>query len=123
MANFDNFKEKAYCAAGATADAAKHLALIAKYRLAILAEQEKIRSLCTKLGKVYYKDYVTDEEPDEAEYTPLCERISDCYRRINELRAKLEDLRERGKQEAEEDEEILEVLATEEAEAETEEAE
>ena len=115
MANFDNFKEKAYCAAGATADAAKHLALIAKYRLAILAEQEKIRSLCTKLGKVYYKDYVTDEEPDEAEYTPLCERISDCYRRINELRAKLEDLRNSAKQEAEEEaaeeEEILQALA------------
>ena len=123
MANFDNFKEKAYCAAGATADAAKHLALVAKYRLAILAEQEKIRSLCTKLGKVYYKDYVTDEEPDEAEYVPLCERISDCYRRINELRAKLDDLRGEAKQEAEEDEEILEVLATEEAEAEAEEAE
>ena len=103
MANFDSFKEKAYSAAGATADAAKILALQAKYRLAILAEQEKIRSLCTKLGKVYYKDYITDEEPDEAEYTPLCDRISDCYRRINELRSKLEDLRTPSKETDEEE--------------------
>ena len=118
MANFDNLKEKAYYAASLTADTAKHLALISKYRLAILAEQEKIRSLCTKLGKVYYKDYITDEEPDEAEYSPLCDRISDCYRRINELREKLEDLKAGNKAEKEaeeaEEEDLIALIAAQE---------
>jgi len=57
---------------------------------AILAEQDKIRRCYTQLGKVYYKDYVTDEEPDDAEYDPLCERISQSFRRINRLRLELE---------------------------------
>ena len=33
---------------------------------------------------------VTDEEPDDAEYDPLCERISQSFRRINRLRQELE---------------------------------
>lgn len=81
-----SMKDKAYSAAEYAASAAKHFAFLSKCRLEILAEQEKIRRLYTKLGKVYYKDYVTDEEPDEAEYAPVCERISECFRRINELR-------------------------------------
>ena len=48
------------------------------------------RRCYTQLGKVYYKDYVTDEEPDDAEYDPLCERISQSFRRINRLRQELE---------------------------------
>ena len=53
-------------------------------------QQDKIRRCYTQLGKVYYKDYVTDEEPDDAEYDPLCERISQSFRRINRLRLELE---------------------------------
>ena len=32
---------------------------------------------------------MTDEEPDEAEYKPLCEAISVSFRRINELREEI----------------------------------
>ena len=62
---------------------------MSKKRLAILTEQEKIRRNYTKLGKIYYKDYVTDEEADNAEYQPLCESISASFRRINELREEI----------------------------------
>ena len=86
MATIDNLKDKANDAAQTAAKAAKYVALVSKKRIAILNEQEKIRRNYTKLGKVYYKDYVTDEEPDDAEYHPLCESISESFRRINELR-------------------------------------
>jgi hypothetical protein len=91
MTNFDELKEKARKVAGATVDAAKQLALVSKCRVQITAEQEKIRSLYAKLGKLYYKDYVTDEEPDEAEYEPLCDQISAHYRKISQLRDMMEE--------------------------------
>lgn len=86
MASMEVLKEKATEAAQSAAKTAKYVALVSKKRLAILSEQEKIRRNYTRLGKVYYKDYVTDEEPDEAEYRPVCEEISESYRRINTLR-------------------------------------
>lgn len=87
--NMEFLKEKANDAAHTAARGAKLLALISKKKIAILNEQEKIRRAYTRLGKVYYKDYVTDEEPDEAEYNPLCEKISVSYRRINRFRAEI----------------------------------
>ncbi len=88
---FDSLKQKVKSAAAVTVDATKQFALISKYKVQIAAEQEKIRSLYAQLGKLYYKDYVTDEEPDEAEYNPLCTRISDHYRKIAELRDRMEE--------------------------------
>ena len=93
MTNFDDLKSKAASIAGAAADAAKQLALVSKCHVLIQAEQQKIRSLYAKLGKLYYKDFVTDEEPDEAEYVPLCDSISECYRRISQLREKLNEVK------------------------------
>ena len=89
MASMDTIKDKANAAAQSAAKAAKYVALASKKRLEIVKEQEKIRRNYAKLGKVYYKDYVTDEEPDEAEYNPLCEAISVSFRRINELREEI----------------------------------
>ena len=86
MPTFEELKDKALEIAGVTAEAAKQLALISKCRILILTEQEKIRNLYTKLGKTYYKDFVTDEEPDDAEYNPLCDSISEHYREISRLR-------------------------------------
>ena len=89
MASMENIKDKANAAAQSAAKAAKYVALASKKRLEIVKEQEKIRRNYAKLGKVYYKDYVTDEEPDEAEYKPICEEISVSFRRINELREEI----------------------------------
>lgn len=82
----DSLRDKASSAAQSAAKTAKYVASISRMRLEIVKEQERIRRTYTKLGKVYYKDYVTDEEPDEAEYKPLCDDISASFRRINELR-------------------------------------
>ena len=86
----ETLKCKAVHVAAGAAQTARLVALISKKKFAILAEQDKIRRCYTQLGKVYYKDYVTDEEPDDAEYDPLCERISQSFRRINRLRLELE---------------------------------
>lgn len=94
MKNLDELKEMATDAAQSAARAAKFYAQISKKRLMIAAEQENIRRNYTKLGKVYYKDYITDEEPDDAEYLPLCESVSESYRRINELRDEIDDLKD-----------------------------
>ena len=61
MATMDDLKGMATGAAQTAAKTAKYVALVSKKRLAILTEQEKIRRNYTKLGKIYYKDYVTDE--------------------------------------------------------------
>ena len=82
----ETLKCKAVHVAGSAAQTARLVALISKKKFAILAEQDKIRRCYTQLGKVYY----TDEEPDDAEYDPLCERISQSFRRINRLRLELE---------------------------------
>lgn len=118
MANREQWKEKANEATQNAAKVAKYVAFVSKKRLAIISEQDRIRRAYTKLGKVYYKDYVTDEEPDEAEYKPLCDAISASFSRINDLKEELAAAKEKycGKADAEEaaDEdafdEVIEVL-------------
>lgn len=94
MATIDSLKDKASSAAQGAAKAAKYVASVSKMRLEIMKEQERIRRSYAKLGKVYYKDYVTDEEPDDAEYKPLCEGISESFCRINELREQIAEAKE-----------------------------
>ena len=77
--NVEVLKEKVIDAAQAAGRAAKLAATISQKKVLIAREQERIRRNYTRLGKVYYKDYVTDEEPDEAEYKPLCEEISNSF--------------------------------------------
>lgn len=126
MASMENVKEFAGDAARSAAKAAKHMAFVSKCRLEILTEQERIRRNYTKLGRIYYKDYITDEEPDEAEYKPLCDSISDSFRAINGLKEQLRLEKEQYRQaqnaaaQPESDEEAAEteeVEAAEEAEA------
>ena len=94
MATMEEIRNLASDAAQSAAKTARYIALVSKKRVEIAREQEKIRRLYAKLGKVYYKDYVTDEEPDEAEYKPLCEEISNSFRYINDLRDEIEDAKE-----------------------------
>lgn len=89
MSTFENLKNKVKNAANATVDATKQFAIVSKCKVKISTEQDKIRALYAELGKLYYKDYVTDEEPDEAEYKPLCNRISAHYRKIARLREEM----------------------------------
>ena len=92
--NVEALKDKAVDAAQAAARAAKLVAILSQKKLLIAREQEKIRRNYTRLGRIYYKDYVTDEEPDEAEYKPLCEAISNSFRYINDLKDDIVDAKE-----------------------------
>jgi len=94
MSTNRNWKAAAADAAKAAGSAAKHYAYISKKRIEIVAEQERIRRAYTKLGKLYYKDYVTDEEPSEDAYTPICDSITDSFRKINRLRKEIEEAKE-----------------------------
>ena len=92
--NVEALKDKVVDAAQAAGRVAKLAATISQKKVLIAREQERIRRNYTRLGKVYYKDYVTDEEPDEAEYKPLCEEISNSFRYINDLKEDIEDAKE-----------------------------
>lgn len=104
MATLEEIRNLASDAAQSAAKTARYVALVSKKRVEIAREQEKIRRLYAKLGKVYYKDYVTDEEPDEAEYAPICNAISDSFRRINTLKEELSDAKDAYRADKEDEE-------------------
>lgn len=104
MATMEEIRNLASDAAQSAAKTARYVALVSKKRVEIAREQEKIRRLYAKLGKVYYKDYVTDEEPDDAEYAPICNAISDSFRRINTLKDELSDAKDAYRADKEEEE-------------------
>ena len=107
--NVEALKDKVVDAAQAAGRVAKLAATISQKKVLIAREQERIRRNYTRLGKVYYKDYVTDEEPDEAEYKPLCEEISNSFRYINDLKEDIEDAKEAyraAKQQTKENEDV-----------------
>ena len=84
---------KATDIAQAAARTAKTASTIAKARLDILAEQDKLKKAYVELGKLYYRDYITGEEPDDGEYLPLCDRITESTKAIDELRTTIDELK------------------------------
>ena len=104
MATMEEIRNLASDAAQSAAKTARYIALVSKKRVEIAREQERIRRLYAKLSKVYYKDYVTDEEPDDAEYAPICNAISDSFRRINTLKEELSDAKDAYRADKEEEE-------------------
>lgn len=94
--NFDNIKEKAVDVAQTAAQKTKDLASIAKAKLTIAAEEEKIRKAQTELGKLYYRDYVLGEEMDSAEYLPWCDKITESRAVIEDLKDMVDDLKTGG---------------------------
>ena len=78
-------------AAQAAARVTKSAAAVTKSNISILTEQDKQKKAYMELGKLYYRDYITGEEPDEAEYLPLCEAITEAAKNIDALRGELEE--------------------------------
>ncbi len=89
--SIESLKNFANDAAQAAAKYTKSAASIAKANFNILAEQDKQKKAYLELGKLYYRDFITGEEPDDAEYLPLVERISETVKAIEELKASIED--------------------------------
>ena len=78
-------------AAQAAARVTKSAASVTKSNINILAEQDKQKKAYLELGKLYYRDFITGEEPDDAEYLPLCEAITEAAKNIENLRSELEE--------------------------------
>lgn len=93
--NFDELKDKAINMAQYTAQKTKDLACIAKAKLSIVAEEEKIRKAQLELGKLYYRDYAVGEEMDSAEYLPWCDKITESRAVIEDLKDLIADLKEK----------------------------
>ena len=93
--NFEVFKEAAAGVAKTAAEKTKLLSIIAKNNLTILAEEDKIKKAYTELGRVYYKDFAMEEEPDEAEYLPWCEKITEGKQKIEALRDEIAACKEK----------------------------
>ena len=93
----------------------KSAATVTKANIGILSEQEKLKKAYAELGKLYYRDYITGEEPDDAEYMPLCEAITEATKAIEDLKTKAEEAK--NPKEAPEAEETVEEAAEEVAES------
>ncbi len=104
--NFDVIKGYAANAAQTAAKKTKMLATIAKANISILAEEDKIKKAQTELGKVYYKDFILDEEPDQAEYLPWCEKITESLKLIDDLKTQIEAAKLEGSAATEPEEEL-----------------
>ena len=87
---FENIRGFATNAAQSAASRSKKLASIAKANFNILAEEEKVKKAQQELGKVYYKNFISGEEADLAEYLPLCEKITESLKLIESLKAEIE---------------------------------
>lgn len=71
----------------------KSAAAVTKANINILSEQDKLKKAYMELGKLYYRDYITGEEPDDAEYLPLCDAITKATQNIDNLRTTVQDIR------------------------------
>lgn len=91
--SFESIKNKAAGIAQAAATRAKNLAQIAKANIDIRNEESKQKEAYLELGKLFYRDYMTGEESDEAEYLPWCDKISESVKKVTELRDLIEDLK------------------------------
>ena len=88
--------------------ATKSAATVTKAEVNIFSEQDKLRKAYLALGKLYYRDYITGEEPDDAEYIPLCDAITAATKNINDLKIKVSEVTSSKKDDCEQTEEAAE---------------
>ena len=88
--NLEALRGFATNAAQSAAKRSKKLATMAKANVAIQQEEVRVRKAQLELGKAFYKNFVSGEEADMAEYLPLCEKITTSLNIIEGLRAEIE---------------------------------
>ena len=89
-------KGKAVDAAQMAAAKSKELAAIAKAKVNIAAEQDKIKRAQVELGKLYYRDFVAGSDQEAAEYLPWCEKITASKQVIAEQQAIIDAMKKEG---------------------------
>lgn len=91
--SFEALKSMIADVAMAASRVTKSAAAVTKANINILSEEDKLKKAYLELGKLYYRDYITCEEPDDAEYIPLCDAITEATKNIDELRAAVKEIR------------------------------
>lgn len=93
---FEELKGKALETAQFAVQKTKDAAAIAKAKLSIAGENETIRKAQQELGKLYYRDFILNEEMDSAEYLPWCDKITAARENVEALKAQIEEIKECG---------------------------
>lgn len=94
--NFEAFSGRVTEAAQIAAQKAKDLALIARTKVQIVSEEDKIKKAQIELGKLCYRDFTADAEPERTEYLPWCEKINECRAAIEQLQTMIAAIRNSG---------------------------
>lgn len=90
----------------------KTLAAAGRIKLAIAAEEDKLKKAYVELGRLYYQDHELGAEASPEAYLPWCDKAADAKAQIERLNAELERLRSESDEETAAEEPALEVDLT-----------
>ena len=93
--NLESLKKLVSDFAQAATSLTKKAASATKTNINLITEQEKQKKAYLELGKLYYRDFITGEEPDDAEYLPLCDAITEATKNIESMKENLETMKSR----------------------------
>jgi len=127
MADINEIKQKMLAKLGKAADSAKDLAdkaadkakvgaRIAKLTMEIAAENDSMKKTYIEIGKLYYD---THKEEPEGFFIQLCEEVALAQKNIADKEAEIEALKAKGDECVDVEVEFEEIVAEEEAAAET----
>ena len=94
--SFEAISSKVTEAAQIAAQKAKDLALIARTKVQIASEEDKIKKAEIELGKLCYRDFTAGAEPERSEYLPWYEKITESNSAIEELKTIIAAVRNSG---------------------------
>ncbi|MGN1287992.1 MAG: hypothetical protein ACI4XG_15620 [Bradyrhizobium sp.] len=94
--NFEAISGKVTEAAQVAAQKAKDLAMIARAKMQILSEEDKIKKAEVEIGKLSYRDFSAGAEPERGEYLPWYEKITESRAAIDELKLEIEAIKNSG---------------------------
>ena len=94
--NFEAISSKVTEAAQLAAQKAKDLTLIARTKVQIASEEDKIKKAEIELGKLCYRDFTAGAEPERSEYLPWYEKITESKSTIEELKTIIDAVRNSG---------------------------
>lgn len=105
MSLLDKIKYHAGAAAQVAGNAAqtavqqgKTLASTGRVKLAIAAEEDKLKKAYVELGRLYHRDYEAGVASAVEEYRPWCERADAAKAQIELLNKELDKIRAEGKE-------------------------